>query len=461
MDCHGIDRGAIVPYLDTHMESLTYVFRALIGVLGVIGIAYLLSSDRRNVNWRVVIGGLALQIVIAAGVLLVPAIETLFGFIAKMFAVALRISVDAAGFVFGPLSDYEKMTGAFGPNNGFVFAFMALPSILFFSALSSVLYYFGILQFVVKKMAWVMSRVMRLSGAESLAAAANVFVGQTEAPLVVKPYIPKMTRSEILALMVGGMATIAGSVFAIYMGMLGGEDEQSRIEFGKFLLCASVMNAPAALLIAKILLPETQEVSKDLSVSRESIGRNPIDALANGTSQGLKLALNVAAMLIAFYAVIMLANEILAWVGSMPWGDYGTLNKWVHEASGQRFDNLSLQAIFGVLFAPIAWLIGVNGEEILNVGQLIGIKIFATEFFAYVELAQMKASGLSPRSVFLSTFALCGFANFMSIGIQIGGIGALAPDRRSDLAALGVKALLGGMLASLLSASIAGAFYAQ
>jgi concentrative nucleoside transporter, CNT family len=443
------------------MESLTYVFRAVIGILGVLGIAYLLSSDRRKVNWRVVVGGLALQTFIAAGVLLVPSIETLFGFIAKMFAVALRISVDAAGFVFGPLSDIASMSEVFGEKKGFVFAFMALPSILFFSALSSLLYYFGILQFVVKKMAWVMSRVMHLSGAESLAAAANVFVGQTEAPLVVKPYIPKMTRSEILALMVGGMATIAGSVFAIYMGMLGGEDEQSRIEFGKFLLCASVMNAPAALLIAKILLPETQEVSKDLSVSRETIGRNPIDALANGTSQGLKLALNVAAMLIAFYAVIMLANEILAWIGNMPWVGSGTLNEWVKEESGQRFDNLSLQAIFGVLFAPIAWLVGVSGGEILNVGQLIGIKIFATEFFAYVELADMQAKGLSSRSVFLSTFALCGFANFMSIGIQIGGIGALAPDRRSDLAALGVKALVGGTLASLLSASVAGAFFTQ
>jgi len=441
------------------MESLTYVFRALIGVFGILGIAYLLSSARRNVNWRVVVGGLILQTVIAAGVLLVPSIEALFGFIAKMFAVALRISVDAAGFVFGPLSDIASMSEVFGEKKGFVFAFMALPSILFFSALSSLLYYFGILQFVVKKMAWVMSRVMRLSGAESLAAAANVFVGQTEAPLIVKPYIPKMTRSEILALMVGGMATIAGSVFAIYMGMLGGSDEQSRIEFGKFLLCASVMNAPAALLIAKVLLPESQEVSKDLSVSRETIGRNPIDALANGTSQGLKLALNVAAMLIAFYAVILLANEILAWIGTMPWAGSGTLNEWVKEASGKRFDNLSLQAIFGVLFAPIAWLVGVSGGEILNVGQLIGIKVFATEFFAYEALSKMK--DLSAHSVFLSTFALCGFANFMSIGIQIGGIGALAPDRRSDLAALGVKALVGGTLASLLSASIAGAFFTQ
>jgi len=441
------------------MDSLVYVVRALIGVFGILGIAYFFSSDRRNINWRVVAGGLVLQLAIAAGVLLVPTVESLFRLIAKMFEIALGISVDAAGFVFGPLSDITQMNGAFGANKGFVFAFMALPSILFFSALSSLLYYFGVLQFVVKKMAWLMSRVMRLSGAESLAAAANVFVGQTEAPLIVKPYIPKMTRSEILALMVGGMATIAGSVFAIYMGMLGGADEQSRIEFGKFLLCASVMNAPAALLIAKVLLPETQKVSKDLSVSRESIGRNPIDALANGTSQGLQLALNVGAMLIAFYAVIMLANVILSGIGNVPWFGPGNLNEWIREVSASQFEGLSLETLFGLVFAPVAWLIGVSGEETLRVGQLIGIKIFATELFAYAELAEMKAAGLSTRSVFLSTFALCGFANFMSIGIQIGGIGSLAPERRSDLAALGVKALIGGTLASLLSACIAGMFY--
>jgi len=366
--------------------------------------------------------------------------------------------VQAAAFVFGPLSDIVMMNAAF-EGRGFVFAFMALPSILFFSALSSLLYYFGILQLVVRGMAWVMSRVMRLSGAESLAAAANVFVGQTEAPLLVKPYVPKMTRSEILALMVGGMATIAGSVFAIYMGMLGGADEQSKLEFGKFLLCASAMNAPAALLIAKVLVPEREEVSQDLTVSRESIGRNPIDALANGTTQGLQLALNVGAMLIAFYAVIMLINEMLAFFGGIALFGEANLNQWIQESSGERFDALSLQALFGFLFAPIAWLIGVSSHEILQVGQLIGTKIFATEFFAYAELAGMKEEGLSAHSVFLSTFALCGFANFMSIGIQIGGIGALAPERRGDLASLGVKALFGGTMASLLSATIAGSLF--
>jgi CNT family concentrative nucleoside transporter len=308
-------------------------------------------------------------------------------------------------------------------------------------------------------MAWVMSRVMKLSGAESLAAAANVFVGQTEAPLLVKPYVSSLTRSELLALMVGGMATIAGSVFAIYMGMLGGEDQASRLAFGKLLLCASVMNAPAALLMAKIIIPQEGEVSTNVTVSRLSIGRNPIDALANGTTQGLQLALNVGAMLIAFYAVIMLANHILGWIGSVSWGDGISLNLWILDRSDKQFDTLSLQAIFGFVFAPLAWLVGVGSGEALAVGQLIGTKTFATEFFAYMELATLQAEGLSRKSVFLSTFALCGFANFMSIGIQIGGIGALAPERRSDLASLGLKALIGGTLASLLSATIAGLFF--
>ena len=432
--------------------------RAVIGVVGLLALAYLFSEDRKKVNWRVIGGGLALQFGIALGVLRLSWIEAFFGWIAGLFATALDISVQAAAFVFGPLSDIVMMNAAF-EGRGFVFAFMALPSILFFSALSSLLYYFGILQLVVRGMAWVMSRVMRLSGAESLAAAANVFVGQTEAPLLVKPYVPKMTRSEILALMVGGMATIAGSVFAIYMGMLGGADEQSKLEFGKFLLCASAMNAPAALLIAKVLVPEREEVSQDLTVSRESIGRNPIDALANGTTQGLQLALNVGAMLIAFYAVIMLVNEMLAFFGGIALFGEANLNQWIQESSGERFDALSLQALFGFLFAPIAWLIGVSSHEILQVGQLIGTKIFATEFFAYAELAGMKEEGLSAHSVFLSTFALCGFANFMSIGIQIGGIGALAPERRGDLASLGVKALFGGTMASLLSATIAGSLF--
>ena len=431
--------------------------RALCGIIGLLAVAFLLSTDRKRINTRVVLGGLGLQLIIAFGVLKIAWVEALFGWIAHLFSVALQVSVDASAFVFGTLADFDKMNEVFD-GEGFVFAFMALPSILFFSALSSILYYFGILQLVVRGMAWVMSRVMRLSGAESLAAAANVFVGQTEAPLIVKPYISKMTRSEMLALMVGGMATIAGSVFAIYMGMLGGSDQESRLLFGKFLLCASAMNAPAALLFAKILIPETEEVDRVVKVNRQEIGRNPIDALANGTTEGLKLALNVAAMLISFYAFILLINYFLSFIGGLSVNSEADLNQWISKATDSRFVELSLQAIFGFLFAPIAWLIGVPSHEILEVGQLIGTKLFATEFFAFADLAELHSAGLSERSVYLSTFALCGFANFMSIGIQIGGIGSLAPERRTELASLGIKALVGGTLASLLSASIAGLF---
>ena len=432
-------------------------YRSFIGIIGLLVIAYLLSNDRKKINPRVVLGGLGLQFVIAFGVLKIEVVENLFGWVAELFSIALQVSVDASAFVFGPLANFQKMDEIFS-GQGFVFAFMALPSILFFSALSSLLYYFGILQLIVRGMAWIMSRIMRLSGAESLAAAANVFVGQTEAPLIVKPYIEKMTRSEMLALMVGGMATIAGSVFAIYMSMLGGSNEESRLLFGKFLLCASAMNAPAALLVAKMLIPETMEVDQQLQVNRQEIGRNPIDALANGTTQGLKLALNVAAMLISFYAFILLINYLLSFIGSFSFFTESNLNENLSQATKGRFDELSLQAIFGFLFAPVAWLIGISSSEILEVGQLIGTKLFATEFFAFADLSSLQANGLSERSVYLATFALCGFANFMSIGIQIGGIGALAPTRRTELASLGIKALIGGTMASLLSASIAGLF---
>ena len=432
-------------------------YRSFIGIIGLLVITYLLSNDRKKINPRVVLGGLGLQFVIVFGVLKIEVVENLFGWVAELFSIALQVSVDASAFVFGPLANFQKMDEIFS-GQGFVFAFMALPSILFFSALSSLLYYFGILQLIVRGMAWIMSRIMRLSGAESLAAAANVFVGQTEAPLIVKPYIEKMTRSEMLALMVGGMATIAGSVFAIYMSMLGGSNEESRLLFGKFLLCASAMNAPAALLVAKMLIPETMEVDQQLQVNRQEIGRNPIDALANGTTQGLKLALNVAAMLISFYAFILLINYLLSFIGSFSFFTESNLNENLSRATEGRFDELSLQAIFGFLFAPVAWLIGISSSEILEVGQLIGTKLFATEFFAFADLSTLQANGLSERSVYLATFALCGFANFMSIGIQIGGIGALAPTRRTELASLGIKALIGGTMASLLSASIAGLF---
>ena len=301
---------------------------------------------------------------------------------------------------------------------------------------------------------------MHLSGAESLAAAANVFLGQTEAPLVIKPYIPKMTRSEIMALMTGGMATIAGSVMGAYIGFLGGDDPQAQAEFARMFLCASLMNAPAALLVAKLLVPESQPVNEDLSVPRSHAGRNALDAIATGTTQGLKLALNVAAMLVAFLALIALLNWILGLVGGLG-QDGGAINRAVASTSGGVFDSLSLEALLGFLFAPVAWLIGIESSDLLLIGQLLGKKVAANEFVAYLDLGSMKAaSQVSPRSVFIATFALCGFANFGSIGIQIGGIGALAPEQRPMLAELGLKALLGGTLASLLTASLAGMFFA-
>ncbi|MEM7697381.1 MAG: nucleoside transporter C-terminal domain-containing protein, partial [Verrucomicrobiota bacterium] len=341
----------------------------------------------------------------------------------------------------------------------FGFAFKVLPTIIFVSALTSLLYYFGILQRVVFGFAWVMKRLMRLSGAESLATAANVFVGQTEAPLVVKPYVAGMTRSELMALMTGGMATIAGSVFVLYITTLGGGDPATQELVARQLLTASMMNAPAALLVAKMLVPESEEIASDLFVPREKQGRNALDALAGGTIEGLKLALNVAAMLIVFVAVIAMVNWFLGFVGGIG-GDSGWINGWIAQLSGGVFPGLSFEALVGFAFAPLAFAIGASPGEVLQLGQLLGTKMVSNEFIAYLALGEMSAANsLSPKTLFLATFALCGFANFASIGIQIGGIGALAPERRGDLASLGMKAMIGGTLASLLTASIAGMFF--
>ncbi|MCH2058987.1 MAG: hypothetical protein MK183_00045 [Verrucomicrobiales bacterium] len=446
------------------MEVTGYVLRGMVGVAGLLGIAYCLSAQRKQINWRVVSGGLLLQFVIAALLLgNVPGVAWVFEGVSSFFLALFGFAMDGSDFVFGFLGRPESIAGDLGVQRSFVFAFHALPMIIFFSALTSLLYYMGVLQWTVKFLAVIMSRLMRLSGAESLAAAANVFVGQTEAPLIIKPYVSRMTRSELTALMVGGMATIAGSVFGAYVMFLGGGDDQEMQRFGKVLICASLMNAPAALLIAKMLVPETGEVSRDLNVDRERIGTNAIDAVANGTTEGLKLALNVAAMLIAFIAIIAMVNFMLgSWLGAVPLpGEAGNINGLVEKWSAGRFDSLSLEAVCGFVFAPLAWLIGVGADEVLRVGQLIGVKVIANEFVAFASLGELKAMGeLTGRSVFLSTFALCGFANFASIGIQIGGIGGLAPERKSDIASLGIKALIGGSLASLLSASVAGMFYA-
>lgn len=422
------------------------MLRGILGVAILLGICFLLSNGKREINWRVVIGGVLLQLFLAFAIL-----KTDLGigveWISSGFVTLLGFSDVGARFMFGDLIDASK----------FGFAFKVLPTIIFVSALTSVLYYLGILQWVVYGFAWIMKRIMGLSGAESLATAANVFVGQTEAPLVVKPYIRGMTKSELMALMTGGMATIAGSVFGLYIVTLAADDAELKIQVARQLLTASFMNAPAALLVAKMLVPEKEKINTNLEVPKEKQGSNLLEALANGTTEGLKLALNVAAMLIVFVAVIALVNAIFGWFGGL---FDGLLNGWISSLSNGVFPTLTLQSLVGFLFSPFAWIIGANPGDLLQLGQLLGTKMVSNEFMAYLELGGMKEAGtLSPKAIFLATFALCGFANFSSIGIQIGGIGALAPERRSDLASLGFKAMIGGTLASLITASIAGMFF--
>ncbi|MEM9282299.1 MAG: nucleoside transporter C-terminal domain-containing protein [Verrucomicrobiota bacterium] len=424
--------------------------RGLLGLGLLLGLCYLLSANRREINWRLVGGGILLQALLAVLILATPfgrVVEWMSG----LFVSLLGFSDVGAQFMFGELIDASR----------YGFAFKVLPTILFVAALTSLLYYFGVLQWIVFGFAWVMKRLMRLSGAESLAAAANIFVGQTEAPLVVRPYVPKMTQSELMALMTGGMATIAGSVFGLYVVTLGGEDAEVKIAVARQLLTASMMNAPAALLVAKMLVPEQESFDEDLLIPRDRAGRNALDALARGTTEGLKLALNVAAILIVFVAVIAMLNAIFGWLGALGKGpDAGYLDDLVIHLSGGVFSGLSMEAILGFLFAPVAAAIGADWSDVLQMGQLLGTKMVANEFVAYLQLGEINTAGtLNPKSVFLATFALCGFANFASIGIQIGGIGVLAPERRGDLAALGFKAMIGGTIASLLTASMAGMFF--
>lgn len=424
------------------------ILRGLAGTAVLIGICCLLSRSRKAIPWRLVAGGLLLQVMLAFLILATP-FSGLVEAVSAGFVKLLGFSDAGARFMFGDLVDASK----------YGFAFKVLPVILFVSALTSALYYLGVLQWIVFAFAWVMSRLMKLSGAESLAAAANIFVGQTEAPLVVKPYLGGMTRSELMALMTGGMATIAGSVFGLYVLTLGGGDPLVEAAVAKQLLTASMMNAPAALYVAKILVPERETIREDLFVPKEKHGRNLLDAIAGGTSDGLKLALNVAAILIVFVALIALLNAVLGWVGGVG-GETGWLNGLVAKASGGTFSELSMEAVLGFLFAPVAAAVGAEWGDMLRFGQLLGIRLVSNEFVAYLELGEMKeAAALSPKTVFLATFALCGFANISSIGIQIGGIGSLAPERRGELAELGMLAMIGGTIASLLTASIAGIFF--
>ncbi len=427
--------------------SMVAIARGILGLSILVFLSFLMSSKRRKINWPLIIKGLIIQFIFAIAILKVPFVRVAFDWLSGMFVTLLSFTLKGSQFLFGGLMDPSD-------SFGYIFAFQVLPTVIFFSALTSLLFYYGVLQKVVFGFAWVMKRTMKLSGAESLAAAGNIFLGQTEAPLLVKPYIKKMTKSELLCLMSGGMATIAGGVLAAYIGFLGGVDEAQQIFFAKHLLAASVMSAPAAIVAAKILLPETKEVNESMHIEKANIGSNALEAITNGTTEGLKLAVNVGAMLLVFIAFIAMANYLFEDLIGANTG----LNAWVVESTNGQYSGFSLQFILGYVLAPITWLMGVAKEDIVLVGQLLGEKTILNEFVAYVSLGDMVKAGkfVSPKSVVIATYILCGFSNFASIGIQIGGIGSLAPSRKADLSKLGFKALIGGTLASLFTAVIVG-----
>lgn len=424
--------------------------RALFGLLFLVLLAWVFSSDRKNINWRLVAGGLLLQISLGMLINWVEPVAYAFGWASRFFVKIIDFTEAGTRFLFGDLV-IDKV--------GTIFALKALPTIIFFSTLSAGLHYMGILQKIVYGFAWLMSKTMRLSGAESLSAAGNIFLGQTEAPLMVRPFIPSMTRSELMCLMTGGMATIAGSVLATYVAFLGGPDRELQQQFASFLLMASVMNAPAAIVMAKIIVPEKDPdlLQRNLVISSEKTGVNLIDALARGAADGLRLAFNVGAMLLAFIAIIAALNYLLKGVV----GELTCLNAIIMAATEGVFDGLSLEYLMGNLFRGLAWAVGVDWTETLQVGSLLGKKIVVNEFVAYLDLAAMKQQNLlNAKSLVISTFALCGFANFSSIAIQIGGIGGMAPERQGDISKLGMRALLGGTLATLLTATLAGVLVA-
>ena len=427
--------------------SLIKLLRGILGMAVLISIAWLFSSNRKAVNWKMVGTGLVFQLLLAIGILYVPFIQDFFEFIGKGFVKILTFTNEGVTYLLK-----RNDTGEVAPalQN---FAFSILPTIIFFAALSSLLFYLGIIQLFVKGFGYILSRSLGLSGPESLSVAGNIFLGQTESPLLIKPYLEKMSRSEILLVMSGGMATLAGGVLAAYIGFLGGGDAVQQVIFAKHLLTASIMAAPGVVVISKIIVPETESITREVEVSKEEVGKNALDAISNGTGDGLRLAVNVGAMLLVFIAFIAFANYIFLKIGG-----WTALNERIAAFSHGKYEELSLEFILGYGLSPLMWLIGVGVEDITLVGSLLGKKLILTEFVAYIDLADMKAAGdfTHIKSIIMSVYMLCGFANFASIGIQIGGIGALAPGRRVLLAQFGMRALLAGTLASLLSATIIG-----
>jgi len=437
-----------IPVLQQSQFSWESVFRGIGGLFVLVIICYLLSTNRKKIDWKIVISGIFLQLIFALGVLKVPFVESIFDGISHFFLGVVEFTKAGTNFLF------KNFDSGVVESPLVSFVFMVLPTIIFFSALTSLFFYWGILQKIVYGIAWVMKRFMRLSGAESMAAAGNIFLGQTEAPLLIKPYLGQMTKSELMCLMTGGMATIAGGVLAAYVGFLGGDDPVQQLFFAKHLLAASVMSAPAAIVAAKLLVPETEEFNNEMKIPKEKIGTNALEAIANGTTDGLKLAANVAAMLLVFTALIAMAN----WIMADFIGEATGLNEWVTKTTNGQFKEFSLQFIFGYAFAPLAFLMGVPYDDIVIVGQLMGEKTIINEFFAYTSMGELKSAGAfeHEKSIMMTTYILCGFANFASIGIQIGGIGSLAPGKKATLSQLGFRALIGGTVACLFTAVIVG-----
>jgi len=425
------------------------LLRGIGGMFFLLGLCYVFSNNRKRIDWRVVGIGIVAQVAFAIGVLgkgKYNFFRIIIEWLSQKFVEIINISHKGTEFMFGKLADPSG-------HWAYVFAVQVLPNIIFFAALSALLYYLGILQKVVHFFAILLVK-LKISGAESVSTAANIFLGQTEAPLMIRPFLDKMNRSEILCIMVGGMANTAGSVLAAYVGFLGGTDVVQQNYFALHLLSQSIMSAPAAIVCSKILFPQTEPVDKEIKINREKLGDNVLDAISLGTTDGLKLAVNVGAMLIVFTAIMYLLNWILGSVGY-----HIGLNGWIKEASHGRYDGLSFQMLLGYIFSPVAWMIGVNSNEMVQVGQLLGEKTVINEFQAYISFGKMKEAGMiaDPKSILITTYALCGFANFASIGIQIGGISQLAPNQRKNLTELGIKALIGGTIACLMCACIAGA----
>lgn len=422
------------------------ILRGILGMGVIILVCWLFSADRKAINWGTVGKALALQFLIAVSLLLFPAVQSVFEMLGGLFISVLSWTKAGSDFLFGSLMDTSK--------TGYIFVFQILPTIIFFSALMSLFFYLGIIQKVVWVMGWGLAKIIKLSGAEALSCAGNVFVGMTEAPLAVKEYVPKMTKSELVLIMTSGMATMSGGVLAAYIGMLGGGDPALEMEFAKHLLSASIMAAPGAVALSKIIMPQREEVDNTLHISEGKLGKNPLDAIANGTAEGLRLAANVAAMLLVFYALIAGTNAILGWLS------FPAMDTWIEKISGGRYTDLSLQAILAFVFYPIIWLTGVPAEDIGIVGRLFGEKLILTEFVGYQSMAQLLHQGAfsCPKSAVMAAYVLCGFANFASVGILIGGVGGIAPNKKHILTKYGFHALLASSLVALMSAAMIGMF---